>query len=234
MLTQANRVLVALKNDADSSTLVENLRADGYVPLPATTLGHACSRLSDHVDAAIVDLGSDTLQLIDAIRQGGHTSADVWLPIMAGAVTGDMFHAVRLLERGADDVIYEPWLYLEVRARLGALLRRATVTPTRQLLRAGALRVDVTARRAWIGDTEIELTAREFDLLRVLVTDPDRVFTRSELLKTVWGLGDWARTRTLDSHAARLRQRLNSADGGAWVRNVWGVGYRLTDTGAVV
>jgi DNA-binding response OmpR family regulator len=232
MLTQANRVLVALKNDADSSTLVENLRADGYVPLPATTLGHACSRLSDHVDAAIVDLGSDTLQLIDAIRQGGHTSADVWLPIMAGAVTGDMFHAVRLLERGADDVIYEPWLYLEVRARLGALLRRATVTPTRQLLRAGALRVDVTARRAWIGDTEIELTAREFDLLRVLVTDPDRVFTRSELLKTVWGLGDWARTRTLDSHAARLRQRLNSAGGGAWVRNVWGVGYRLTDTGA--
>jgi DNA-binding response OmpR family regulator len=199
MLAQTNRVLVALNNDADRSSLLKNLEADGYEALATTTLRHACSRLSDHVDAAIVDLGADTLQLIDAIRQGGHTSADVWLPIITGSRSEDLFHTVRLLERGADDVIYEPWLYLEVRARLGALLRRATVTPTRQLLRAGALCVDVTARRAWIGDAEVELTAREFDLLRVLVTEPDRVFTRSELLKTVWGLGDWARTRTLDS-----------------------------------
>ncbi len=92
----------------------------------------------------------------------------------------------------------------------------------------------MTARRAWISDVEIKLTAHEFDLLRVLVSDPDRVFTRDELLETVWGLGEWARTRTLDSHAARLRHRLNTAGGGTWVRNVWGVGYRLTDTGAPV
>jgi len=100
------------------------------------------------------------------------------------------------------------------------------------VLRAGALRVDVSFRREWTGDTEIKLTAREFDLLRVLASDPDRVFTRSELLETVWGLGDWAHTRTLDSHASRLRQRLNDA-GGNWVRNVWGRGYRLQDSGAV-
>lgn len=87
--------------------------------------------------------------LIDAIREGGHTPTDIWLPILAGSASEDLFHAVRLLERGADDVVYEPWLYLEVRARLAALLRRATVTRTRQLLRAGALRVDVTARRVW-------------------------------------------------------------------------------------
>jgi DNA-binding response OmpR family regulator len=234
MLAQANRVLVAVDNDADRSTLIENLQADGYEPLVATTLRHAQSRLTDHVDAVIVDLGADTVQLIDAIREGGHTPTDIWLPILTASASKDLFHAVRLLDRGADDVIYEPWPYLEVRARLAALLRRATDTRTRQLLRAGSLRVDVTARRAWIGDVEIKLTAREFDLLRVLVSDPDRVFTRSELLETVWGLGDWARTRTLDSHAARLRHRLNTAGGGPWVRNVWGVGYRLTDTGAPV
>ena len=85
-----------------------------------------------------------------------------------------------------------------------------------------------------MGHDEISLTAREFDLLRVLIADPDRVYTRSELLESVWGLGDWARTRTLDSHAARLRRQLNSAGGGSWVRNVWGVGYRLTDTGVPV
>lgn len=234
MLTsEATRVLVAIDVETDRSALVDNLEADGYEPLVATNLAHACCRLSDHVDAVIVDLGAETTQLIDRIREGGHASADVWLPILTGSSSEDLFHAVRLLDRGADDVIYEPWLYLEVRARLAALLRRASVPRTRQLLRAGALRVDVTARRAWIGHDEIRLTAREFDLLRVLASDPDRVFTRAELLETVWGLGDWARTRTLDSHAMRLRRRLNDAGGGQWVRSVWGVGYRLTDTGLV-
>jgi DNA-binding response OmpR family regulator len=61
------------------------------------------------------------------------------------------------------------------------------------VFRAGALRVDVRARRVWVGGTEVKLTAREFDLLRVLVSEPDRVFTRNELLQSVWGLGDWAR-----------------------------------------
>lgn len=232
MLTESKRVLVAVGEDSDRSALIDNLKADGYEPLSATTLTHACCRLNEHVDAAIVDLGAATTQLIDQIRHSGHTSADSWLPIITGSASEDLFYAVRLLERGADDVIYEPWLYLEVRARLSALLRRASVNRTRQLLRAGALRVDTTGRRAWMGDAEVKLTAREFDLLRVLVAEPDRVFTRQELLETVWGLGDWARTRTLDSHATRLRQRLNRAGGGSWVRNVWGIGYRLTDTGA--
>jgi DNA-binding response OmpR family regulator len=86
----------------------------------------------------------------------------------------------------------------------------------------------------WIGETEINLTAREFDLLRVLASDPDRVFTRSELLESVWGLGDWAKTRTLDSHAARLRRKFNDAGGGRnYVRTSWGRGYALVDTAAL-
>jgi DNA-binding response OmpR family regulator len=234
MLSEAKRVMVAVEQDAARCTLITNLEADGYEPLGATTLAHARSRLSDHVDAVIVDLGADTTKLIDAIRNGDQPSVDPWLPILTGSASEDLFHAVRLLERGADDVIYEPWLYFELRARLAALLRRATIARTRPFMRAGALRVDASARRAWIADAEIKLTAREFDLLRVLITEPDRVFTRTELLQTVWGLGDWARTRTLDSHAARLRQRLNNAGSGSWVRNVWGVGYRLTDTGMPV
>jgi len=96
-------------------------------------------------------------------------------------------------------VIYEPWLYFEVRARLAALLRRANVAQSRQVFRAGALRVDVRARRVWVGGTEVGLTAREFDLLRVLASDPDRVFTRSELLESVWGLGDWATGRAFSA-----------------------------------
>jgi DNA-binding response OmpR family regulator len=232
MLTGAKRVLVAIHEDEARRALVTNLQADGYEPLVALTLSHARSRAADHVDAVIVDLGAETTKLIDVLRDAETAPMDAWVPILAGSDSEDLLHAVRLLDRGADDVVYEPWLYLEVRARLSALLRRTATTRTRQLLCAGALRVDVAGRRAWMGHDEIELTPREFDLLRVLITEPDRVYTRGELLETVWGLGGWARTRTLDSHAARLRQRLNTTDGGSWVRNVWGVGYRLTDTGA--
>jgi len=230
MLTEPMRVMVAVDDSVGRAMLIENLEADGYEPIVALTLEHARSRLAHDLDALIVDLNADTTNLIDMIRSGEH-GADAWLPILAGTASEDLFCPVRLLERGVDDVIYEPWLYFEVRARLAALLRRANAGGRpREVLRAGTLRVDVAARRVWIGDTAIKLTAREFDLLRVLASDPDRVFTRSELLESVWGLGDWARTRTLDSHAARLRRRLND-EGGNWVRNVWGRGYRLTDTG---
>lgn len=233
MLTDPHRVLVAISDHQARTALVEHLQADGYQPLPATGLEHAKSRLHDRVDALIVDLGPETTSLIEAVRDG-ELNTDTWLPILAGSASEDLFYPIRLLDRGADDVIYEPWLYLEVRARLAALLRRAHAAgPARQVLRAGALRVDISARRAWIGQTEIKLTGREFDLLRVLASDPDRVFTRSELLESVWGLGEWARTRTLDSHAARLRRRLNDAGPGNWVRNSWGRGYALIDTAGV-
>lgn len=176
----------------------------------------------------IVGLGVDTIKLVDAVRDGGSASVDPQLPIVALTAGHDRFHPIRLLDRGADDVICEPWLYVEVRARLAAVLRRANANHRRAVLKAGTLRVNVRSRRVWVGDMEVQMPAREFELLRVLASDPDRVFTRSELLQSVWGLGDWARTRTLDSHASRLRHRLNFA-GESFVRNCWGQGYRLID-----
>jgi DNA-binding response OmpR family regulator len=190
--------------------------------------------LSEPVDALIVDLGPDTIKLINAVRDDGSALVDPQLPIVALTTGHDRFHPIRLLERGADDVICEPWLYVEIRARLAAVLRRANADRRRAVLKAGTLCVDVRSRRVWISETEIQLPAREFELLRVLIGEPDRVFTREELLRVVWGWSEetagHARTRTLDSHASRLRQRLNVA-GETFVRNVWGVGYRLTDTG---
>ena len=232
MLTEPQRVMVAVQGDAARTALTENLEADGYRPLAASCLGHARSRLVDRVDALIVDLGSDTARLVDIVRGDGHPTIDAWLPILAGSASEDLFSPLLLLDRGADDVIYEPWLYVEVRARLAALLRRANAGRARQVLRAGALRVDIGARRVWIAETEIEVTNREFELLVVLASEPDRVFTRNELLSSVWDLGDWARTRTLDSHVARLRRKL-SVDGASYLINVWGVGYRLTHTAGV-
>lgn len=229
MSTTTQRILVAVEDAMARTAIVENLRADSYEALAASGLGHAKSRVRDQLDALLVDLGPDTLNLIDAIRSSAVATADAGVPILAISSDQDRFHAIRLLERGADDVVYEPWLYLEVRARLAALLRRSSVDRQRRVLRAGALSVDVSARRAWIDGKQIKLTAREFDLLHVLATEPGRVFSRSELLERVWGLGDWARTRTLDSHAARLRRRLADAGGSGFVRTSRGRGYALVD-----
>jgi DNA-binding response OmpR family regulator len=96
------------------------------------------------------------------------------------------------------------------------------------LLRVGPLQIDTLARQAWLNGTLLELSKKEFALLRALASDPTRVFTRDELLRGVWGYATVGRTRTLDSHAYRLRQKLGE-NGERLVVNVWGIGYRLMD-----
>ena len=95
-------------------------------------------------------------------------------------------------------------------------------------LRVGELEVDPPGREVRLRGRRIEVSQKEFALLRTLASDPTRVFTKEELLRTIWGFRALGSTRTLDSHACRLRQKL-SADGERFVVNVWGVGYRLVD-----
>src|SRR5438270_1887577 len=95
-------------------------------------------------------------------------------------------------------------------------------------LRIGPLEIDSVARHVRLHGETVELSKKEFALLRALAGDPTRVFTREELLRGVWGYRSMGVTRTLDSHASRLRQKL-SASGERYIVNVWGVGYRLVD-----
>jgi DNA-binding response OmpR family regulator len=229
MTAVAPNVLIAENDDVCRLFLADNLKADGYKPVCAVDTAAALDLLSAIPDALIVDVNGDTLGVIDAIRQETHPAADPHLPILVlTSHTGEL-HRTRLLERGADDVLCKPYAYPELRARLGALLRRADARRTPHVLRAGSLRLDVRSRRAWVGEVEIEpLRGKEYQLLLALIAEPERVFTRAELLSSVWGLGSYAQTRTLDSHAARLRARLQIG-GDRFVRNVWGVGYRLID-----
>jgi DNA-binding response OmpR family regulator len=88
--------------------------------------------------------------------------------------------------------------------------------------------VDPARRRAWVEGRDVTLSNKEFSLLRVLASDPIRVFSKKELLAEVWGYGSEAQTRTLDSHASRLRRKLDP-DHSRYVINCWGVGYRLVD-----
>ncbi len=94
--------------------------------------------------------------------------------------------------------------------------------------RVGEIVIDPARRKVWVGEREVALSNKEFSLLRVLATDPLRVFPKRELLEEVWGCRSPARTRTLDSHASRLRRKLDP-EHGRFVINCWGVGYRLID-----
>ncbi len=94
--------------------------------------------------------------------------------------------------------------------------------------RVGELVVDPVRRKVWVGEREVGLSNKEFGLLRVLASEPSRVFTKRELLEAVWGYRTPARTRTLDSHASRLRRKLDP-QGARYVVNCWGYGYRLVD-----
>lgn len=229
---RAVNVLVAEEDDVARVFLAENLTADGYEVRTADSREQALARLSvQQPDVIVVDVNGQTLGLIDAIRAGdglaGHVDPTTPLIVLTARV--DELHSIRVLDRGGDDVLAKPYSYPELRARLAALLRRARASHAPRLLRVGDLRIDLAARTVEIRGHRVELPAKEYELLRTLAREPTRVFTREELLRDVWGHAHGGRTRTLDSHACRLRRRLADAGGDGVLQTIWGVGYRLAD-----
>src|SRR5512132_149276 len=148
--------------------------------------------------------------------------------IVLGEPQSDAVDRVRALERGCDDFLVQPFSYEELLARIRAVLRRTSPAP-HEVRRAGAVSADLATRTVTVGDVAVSLAGKEYELLLKLMTDPTRVFTKEQLLRDVWGFRSLGRTRTLDSHASRLRRKLSAAAPGAFVVNVWGVGYRLLD-----
>jgi DNA-binding response OmpR family regulator len=125
----------------------------------------------------------------------------------------------------------KPFVYDELVARMRAVLRRAT-GPRHPRLSVRDLEIDLASRVVTVGGESVQLSAKEYELLVALAEDPERVFKKEELLRNVWGFRSLGRTRTLDSHASRLRRKLNASAETAYVLNVWGVGYRLVAAAA--
>jgi DNA-binding response OmpR family regulator len=146
--------------------------------------------------------------------------------IVLGQPESDTVDRVRALERGCDDFLARPFAYEELLARIRAVLRRTAPAP-HEVRCAGPIVADLATRRVTVGESALSLAGKEYELLLKLMTDPTRVFTKDQLLREVWGFRSLGRTRTLDSHASRLRRKLAAAGAGPVVINVWGVGYRL-------
>jgi DNA-binding response OmpR family regulator len=231
-------ILIVEDDEATRRFLGDNLTADGHDVLVAET-GRDGLRLLEYKfpDVAVVDLmlpDIDGLDLVARVRtaDGVATRINPDTPLLVLTGRDGELDRLRGFERGCDDYMVKPFSYQELRLRITALLRRADRGMRRGRLRVGELEVDPPSRHVTLRGRRIELSQKEFALLRALAAEPTRVFTKEELLRSVWGFRSMGSTRTLDSHACRLRRKLG-ADGDHFVVNVWGVGYRLIDGLAV-
>lgn len=220
-------VLLAEPEPETREYLERNLRDDGFAVLGTGRNGEALD-LAERARPHLV-LAAE-LELCRRLRDGEPGRRwDRNVPVIVLAPPrSDPVARVRAFERGADDVVERPIVYLELVARIRALLRRA-VPGASEVLDAGDVVVDRRTRSVRVRGTSVQLAGKEFELAAMLASDPRRVFTKDELLRDVWGFRSAARTRTLDSHASRLRRKLRLAEDDRFVANVWGVGYRLLD-----
>jgi len=151
--------------------------------------------------------------------------------IVLGREESDAVDRVHAFRRGCDDFVAPPFDYQELVERIRAVLRRSR-PPTADVIEVDPVRIDVATRDVRVRGVRVQLAQKEFQLLTRLAREPRRVCTKAELLQDVWGYRAPGRTRTLDSHASRLRRKLREAGGPTTlVENVWGVGYRLLGEG---
>jgi DNA-binding response OmpR family regulator len=223
-------VVVCEDDPATLELLCDHLTADRYSALPAACAADAL-RLCyfKQPDLLLLDLALPDASGLDVLREirasGGRIGRyDDALPIVVLSGRASAEDRERGLSEGADDYVSKPFHYPELRARLARVLDRRRGRRTGPL-RVGELHVDPTTREVRVGERLVALANKEFELLRALASDPTRVFHKDELLREVWGFRAMGRTRTLDSHASRLRRKLDP-EGTRFVVNVWGVPQR--------
>ncbi|MFQ9934315.1 MAG: response regulator transcription factor [Lachnospiraceae bacterium] len=178
-------------------------------------------------DIVLLDLMLPKLDGLEVCQQIREFS-DV--PIIMITAKGDDMDKILGLEYGADDYITKPFNILEVKARIKAIIRRNNKNHAKEeaerIIEKGDLRLELDGRRLFITDEEVNLTAKEFDLLELLITNPNKVYSRENLLNTVWGYEYPGDVRTVDVHIRRLREKIESNPSEPkYVHTKWGVGY---------
>jgi DNA-binding response OmpR family regulator len=232
--SEPRATVVVCDDDAPTLELLcDHLEADRFRALPAPCAADAL-RLCHYKqpDLLLLDLNLPDAAGLDVLREiraaeGATGHYDPELPVIVLSGRGTDADRLRGFLCGADDYVVKPFGVQEVVARIRAVLRRRDGRREGPL-RVGEIFVDTSKREVRVGGRMVALANKEFSLLRTLATEPTRVFTKEELLRDVWGFRSMGRTRTLDSHASRLRRKLDP-ESGRYVVNCWGVGYRLID-----
>lgn len=237
-VTMEKNILVIEDNADIAHLVVVNLRSKqmqvDHAIDGATGLDRA---LTGNYQLVVLDLmlpGMDGLDLCRTLR-----SEKVYTPVLMLTARTSELDRVLGLEVGADDYLTKPFSVPELVARVNAILRRSDQYQSASTARAssplqfGALHMDPDKRQVLLGDSPVELTAREFDLLWHFATHPERVFTRSQLLDSVWGYGHAGYEHTVNSHINRLRAKIEVDPAKPQhVITVWGVGYKFSASDA--
>ncbi|WP_226344365.1 response regulator transcription factor [Agilicoccus flavus] len=214
------KVLLAEDDSAISDPLSRALRREGYEVVVCADGFEAYLVGREGPDLVVLDLGlprMDGLEVCRRLRAEGRTA-----PILMLTARADEVDTVVGLDAGADDYVTKPFRLAELLARVRALLRRNA--PDQD----AGVRLDVQARRVFTGDVEVQLTAKEFDLLRVLVREQGKVVSREQLMSEVWGTGWFGSTKTLDMHVSVLRRKLgDDVARPTFITTVRGVGFRF-------
>jgi DNA-binding response OmpR family regulator len=227
-------VLVVEHEEPSREFLAQQLTDDGFEVFAADRAGRALELVESMrldlvlLDAVLPDVsGFEVCSRLRDGEAGRGLNRDV--PVIIVSARGDPIDRVRGFARGCDDYVVKPFVYEELVARMRAVLRRVA-GPAHRRLAVRDLDIDLASRVVRVAGDPVQLSAKEYELLVALAEDPERVFRKEELLRNVWGFRSLGRTRTLDSHASRLRRKLNASTETAYVLNVWGVGYRLVAT----
>ena len=232
----AGESVLLVEDEAGARAFLEQqLADDGFAVVSADRGGRALELVEDSapdlvlLDAVLPDAsGFEVCRRLREGEPGRAWNRDV--PVIMLTARGDPIDRLRGFARGCDDYVVRPFVYEELVARMRAVLRRTAPAGRRDRLVVGQLEVDRLSRSVRVAGAPVLLASKEYELLLALACEPERVFRKEELLRDVWGFRSLGRTRTLDSHASRLRRKLNAAVGdGTFVVNVWGVGYRLVE-----
>jgi len=223
------RILV-IEDEVDLQKVLDyNLRRAGHEVLAALR-GEDGLQLARKrpPDLVLLDLMLPDLAGTEVCRALKRDTETATIPVLMLTAKGEEIDRVVGFELGADDYLVKPFSVRELMLRIEAILRRTRgERQAPAVVEFGGLRIDTAAHRAWVDDAEVELTALEFKLLRVLYERRNRVQTRELLLNDVWGVEADITTRTVDTHIKRLREKLGSA--GVYVETVRGVGYRFAE-----
>ncbi|MEZ5238279.1 MAG: response regulator transcription factor [Microthrixaceae bacterium] len=214
------RVLLVEDDTSIAEPVGDALSRDG-AEVQLLREGASAHDLAVDMDLVLLDLGLPDVDGTEVCRRIRSISE---VPIIVISARQEEGERVLLLEIGADDYLVKPFGYRELAARMRAVLRRSGANGGPQLVRAGALEVDLRSHRARLDEEELELTPKEFDLLVLLSSEPDRVHGRQDILEAVWDAHWYGPSKTLDVHVASLRRKLGDP---GWIETVRGVGYRF-------
>ena len=217
------RVLLAEDDPTISEPLARALRREGYDVDVCPDGRVALEAVGENPDLVLLDLGLpyvDGLEVCRRLRADGRT-----VPVLILTARADEVDTVVGLDAGADDYVTKPFRLAELLARVRALLRRNSGEPAAD---GDLVRIDTEARRAYFGEDELQLTAKEFDLLRVLVREQGKVVSREQLMREIWETAWFGSTKTLDMHISVLRRKLgDDAARPKFIATVRGVGFRF-------